>query len=332
MTTTYGPETARAMLQSGWRPMIFLILPIFFALSGFLVAGSLSRVATLKEFFALRALRIVPALFVEVTLSALILGPWVTTLPLDRYFTDGEFWRYFLNIAGWIHYDLPGVFETNPHPSMVNGSLWTIPFELECYVALAAIGLVGLHKRRLLLSALVIGGTLALCIWAAVQGAAFTNTPPGRLLVLSFLAGVLAFQWRDRLTMNGWLALSSLALCVLCLLHPATVILTALPAAYLTAFAGLALSRRVTLFGAADWSYGLYLYAWPFQQLYAHLFPSALHYWLSVPATLLSALVFAAVSWRLIEKPALSRKAALVRFVNGHGISAAPHVTMTKAS
>jgi len=62
---------------------------------------------------------------------ALILGPLLTEFPLSAYFRDSEFWAYFLNILGEIHYHLPGLFIHNP-TTAVNGQLWTVPFELAC--------------------------------------------------------------------------------------------------------------------------------------------------------------------------------------------------------
>src|SRR5690348_10328912 len=85
------------------------ILPMFFSLSGFLVAGSLERSKTLIAFIGLRAFRIMPALTVEVLLSAFLLGPFLTTLSIANYVTDAQLASYFLNILGDIHYQLPGV-------------------------------------------------------------------------------------------------------------------------------------------------------------------------------------------------------------------------------
>ena len=64
------------------------ILPMFFALSGFLVASSLERSSSIPKFLWMRATRIYPALTAEVILSAFIIGPIITTLPLTQYFTD----------------------------------------------------------------------------------------------------------------------------------------------------------------------------------------------------------------------------------------------------
>ena len=77
----------RAAWGGSFRFLLAIILPMFFALSGFLVAGSLER-TRVPQFVVLRALRLVPALAVEVTLSALILGAVFTTLPLGQYFTE----------------------------------------------------------------------------------------------------------------------------------------------------------------------------------------------------------------------------------------------------
>ena len=80
----YGPA-AMAAVPPLLRVLEIAILPMFFSLSGFLVAGSLTRSANLKIFFGLRILRIVPALAMEVALSALILGPLLTTVSLHGY-------------------------------------------------------------------------------------------------------------------------------------------------------------------------------------------------------------------------------------------------------
>ena len=127
--TTYGlPVKPRDDLwpQSPLHALFSATLPMFFALSGYLVAGSLERSKTILTFIGLRVIRIYPALAVEVALSAFLIGTAVTTLPLAAYFRDPLFWKYLLNVTGHIHYSLPGVFENNPWPEMVNVQLWGI--------------------------------------------------------------------------------------------------------------------------------------------------------------------------------------------------------------
>ena len=115
----------------------YALVPMFFALSGFLVAGSAMRLS-LKNFLINRGLRIIPALAVDVVVCALIIGPLMTTVPLAQYFTDKDFFKYFLNITGWIHYDLPGVFKDHFN-TRVNGALWTVPYEIFCYMIMSVL-------------------------------------------------------------------------------------------------------------------------------------------------------------------------------------------------
>jgi peptidoglycan/LPS O-acetylase OafA/YrhL len=132
VATSYGLAVAHALYAGPLRAVLGALLPMFFALSGFLVAGSLQRCRTLPMFLALRALRIFPALTVEVVLSALVLGPLLTTLPLAQYLADPLFWQYLRNAGGDVHFFLPGVFAGNPVRGQINAQLWTVPFELKC--------------------------------------------------------------------------------------------------------------------------------------------------------------------------------------------------------
>ena len=99
---------------------------------------------TLKDFLLNRSIRIVPALAIDIFVSALLLGPLLTTKPLPEYFSGKEFSHYFLNIIGFIHYELPGVFDSNPFAHQVNGSLWTVPYEIGCYALMSGLILFGL--------------------------------------------------------------------------------------------------------------------------------------------------------------------------------------------
>ena len=111
---TVPVEAVATLADRGWagwrRPFQVSLVPMFFALSGFLVTASALRVREVSSFLILRALRIFPALAVEVMLSALVLGPLLTVLVLSDYFAHWSFWRYFGNIVGFVSFDLPGVF------------------------------------------------------------------------------------------------------------------------------------------------------------------------------------------------------------------------------
>ncbi len=284
-----------------------IALPMFFALSGFLVASSLERTKYLPSFLTMRAMRILPALAVEVILSALVLGPIMTTYALSEYFTDGAFYRYFWNIVGYVHYDLPGVFKEN-HQTRVNGSLWTVPFELECYLALSFIFIVGIYRRTWAVAAFCLLASTWLA-WRVGRSFSWETSPlpPGRLLIVYFIAGVLIFKIRDYLPGGITAAAIALAVSLAMVQFDATTWFSPIPMAYATAAIGCTAPPRTPVILDGDYSYGIYLYAYPIQQAWAQLLRSdslAVNFLLS----LATVAFFAAFSWHMIEKPILSKK------------------------
>ena len=317
MTISAGPALERAIWASPARVAPAVIVPMFFALSGYLVAGSLNR-NTLRQFLTLRVIRIVPALGVEIAISALVLGAVFTTLPLGDYYRDPLFRSYFLNIIGDIHYYLPGVFGKNPNPGVMNGQLWTIPYELECYAALAIASIIGFVRHpKLLLVATIVAGvvltTMSFTLWPIKMDQAL----PGRVMVLAFLVGVLLQLFRDKVPYHSGLGVGAAVLSVALLLFPNTAYLAAFPVAYLTVWLGLLTPPEIP-FG--DLSYGVFLFHFPVEQTWAQLcvrfFPAALNWWSTAVVGLAVTGVLAWLSWTLVEHPILKRKRLIIAAVD----------------
>jgi len=303
---SYGPALELAYWRSPFGWAYHFVLPMFFALSGFLVAGSLNRCPTLVSFFGLRVLRIVPALSVEITLSALLLGPALTSYTAAAYFTDPRFHSYFLNIVGEIHYVLPGLFDRNPLPSVVNAQLWTIPYELQCYLAIGGLAVTAALRRRIILLVVVVASQ-ALWVWQAIKmgedGSA--GGASGPILVVAFLAGILFHLYRDRIRLSRTTFLVMLAGSIALSALPHGAYYLPLPATYMTIYLGLLNPRPIRLVSSGDYSYGLYLYGYPLQQAVAAVGPETHHWWINAGVSLPAALLIATLSWRLVEKPTL---------------------------
>lgn len=315
--TSYGLAANDALYESALGRFCNLLVPMFFALSGYLVAGSLERSNTLGMFLGLRAIRIFPALFVEVVLSAFILGPLVTSLPIQLYFSDPLFFQYILNAVGDVHFLLPGVFDGNPWPRVVNGQLWTIPYELYCYCTLAIIALLGLKRWRVLGPVFVAVVSLGYLFWILHEGDSSlvpgTNGVRKPFLVATFLAGVSIYFYRERLPWSGWYALAALAVALaLPSLGQYAGFLAPVPVAYATVCLGLMNPSRKVLRGA-DYSYGIYLYGFAIQQTVMHFFPLARHWYLNVLISVPIAVLVAAASWHFVERPASRLRSALKR-------------------
>jgi peptidoglycan/LPS O-acetylase OafA/YrhL len=311
--STGSIELDHALWSGSCRFLPAAIIPTFFALSGFLVAGSLDR-TRLVPFMTLRFLRLVPALAVEITLSALILGLIFTTLPRSQYLTHEQFYSYFLNIVGSVQYRLPGVFETNPDGGTVNAQLWTIPFELECYFALVLLSLSTLVRRRLAFISVAFGLSLALTVWTLLGHPADPTTHiPGRALVLSFLAAVSLYLYRGVIPYSNVVGVLSAIAAAALLEIPDAAYLAAFPVAYMTVWIGL---MRPPAIPFGDLSYGIYLFHFPIEQTVMHMFPGVRTWWMLTLVTLPFATICAWLSWNLIEKPILTRKKAIVAIVD----------------
>ena len=100
-----------------------------------------------------RAKRIFPFLWMVIILSVFILGPILTDLPLNAYFTNHVTWLYLLNGLFIPVHNLPGVFENCITMSTVNGALWTLSVEAICYAALFILyKLKMINKEKIFLS------------------------------------------------------------------------------------------------------------------------------------------------------------------------------------
>ena len=309
---SYGIDAPGGLWERVLEPLALLIVPMFFALSGFLVAGSLERSRSLFNFLGLRVFRIMPALSVEVLISAFIFGPLLTKYSLPDYFTDHEFHLYLLNILGDIHYKLPGVFQDNPS-TLVNGQLWTVPYELVCYLLLSILAISGIvRRRRLLLGFLVIYYAAQLANTLLRPSTGFQGAG-GSTIVMSFVAGLVLFCYRDQITWSKLLFLAMLAVSIaLPMFIPKGMRFAAIPIAYVTVYLGLTSPPRNWLILSGDYSYGLFLYGFPVQQAVSALGPYFREWYINLLIAVPVTIIIAATSWWLIEKPILNHRGKLI--------------------
>jgi peptidoglycan/LPS O-acetylase OafA/YrhL len=284
-------------------------LAIFFGLSGYLVSQSFANDPNAVRFMARRLVRIVPGLVACVLACALVLGPLVTTLPLSSYLLDPQTGDFILNNASLRpFFGLPGVFADAPFPSIVNGSLWTLPFEVLAYVLLAALGTL-LRPRLLrwacpLLCAAAIATALA---WNPAEPVVVWNNDLRHVprFFAYFLIGATLAHAAERWLQARWMLVLAAAL-VLVPDETARHVLAILLMLSLAIHVGRRpVAKHLAL--RHDRSYGVYLYAFPVQQLVIAKF-SALGFWPTMALAMAITWVCAGLSWRFIEAPALRFK------------------------
>lgn len=283
----------------------------FFALSGFLVTGSFVRRGVV-DYTLSRGLRIFPALFMCVVISVLILGPAVTTLGASEYFASPQVWSYLKNALAFlpIQWTLPGVFEDNVQ-NAVNGSLWTLTVEVRCYALLALLGVFGLLRHRHVANtAVLLLFVFALHYFSDIPLVGFSEAwarPCGY-----FLMGVFIYLNRDKIILDGRFAVLALLLIAGSIgqewfrwvFAPCFVYLLFF-LAYRTPY--LHADERV-----GDISYGLYIFAWPVQQVVVLLLPG-MHPYLNAALSSCLVIPIAWLSWHYLERPMLSQKSRLLR-------------------
>jgi peptidoglycan/LPS O-acetylase OafA/YrhL len=311
---SYGTDTTAGVWGRVLQPLSLLIVPMFFALSGFLVAGSLERSRSLVGFLGLRVFRIMPALVVEVLLSALILGPLLTTASLGSYFADPVLHSYFWNILGDIHYKLPGLFQQNP-TDLVNGQLWTVPYELVCYILLSVLTVVGIVRRRAFLLGFLVLYYAAQLANTLLRAQTDYQGAGGSSIVMAFITGVVFYRYRERIPWSRGLFLAMLIVSVvLPMFLPKGMRFAAIPITYVTVYLGLMNPRRNRLVLSGDYSYGLYLYGFPVQQAVYSASPAFHTWYASILISVPIAAAVAALSWWFVEQPVLRRRDKLKAF------------------
>ena len=295
-TPRHGGET-----PGGWAVFAF------FVLSGYLITGSRLNNA-MGTYLTRRFLRIYPGFLVCLLVTVAIFAPigyyqqhhslhgYLTksTTPLDYLVSNLTLKMNVYHVAG-----------TPSGPHAWTGSLWSLYYEFVCYVIVGLLACWAVFRRKPVLAiTLFVLATVARVEHTHVASFA-RGTDVKELLQLMpfFLVGSVFYLLRDRIPCNAWLAAASLAVWVVLPQVAANrfVVLCALPMGYLLLYLGavvpLPLGRR------NDISYGMYMYGYPVEQLlrFAHLSSHTAYTVLSILCTI----PLAAVSWFLVERPAI---------------------------
>jgi peptidoglycan/LPS O-acetylase OafA/YrhL len=309
----HDPITAKLL----WKLPFFEGLPgiglhIFFFISGLLVTRSfINHNGNIIKFCKARALRILPAYIICILFLALIAGPLLSTFGFYNYlknpgvFTFIEQHLTFRGLPG-----LPNVFLTNPFGPSVNGSLWTIPLELQLYLWVLLLGCLTILKRRILFLVIFIYFILLYC--GSGRSNIFFGTDFPRLWIFFFF-GIFACLYADKITLSPRWALA--------LVIPITITWKAgnpwfdvIGAAWFC-YATLVFSfsryfKFIDIGRIGDFSYGIYLYSFPVQQTLIYFFKGWMNGWLLVLFATAVTVPLAMLSWYFVEKPALQLKSA----------------------
>ncbi len=282
----------------------------FFLISGYLITRSWLADPSITRFLRRRVLRLYPAFIVASLVSVFVVGP----LGADpvQYFADLDLWQSLRGLLTLRNPQTPRVF-AGTHAEFVNGSLWTISFEFRCYLLLILVAVLGVFRRR----AALLGLTAIVGFAACYSGAAeLHHVALGPLRVSDsmlwfaalFLTGSCAYVFRAHIRYDFISCLMALVLLADFLTIPMLFRASMLLGGAYIVF-GVATAPVFHRFAptGADLSYGVYLYGFPVQKLVSWYVPDITPWGLFAVA-LPASLALAALSWHLIESPALRFK------------------------
>jgi peptidoglycan/LPS O-acetylase OafA/YrhL len=294
-----------------WAAQLLGYLPVdaFFAISGFLICRAWARNPQLPRYLMARARRILPGLWVCLLVTAFVIAPlgvWSAGQPSLSW--GGRLGYVLGNASTWATaLTIDGGPQGVPWPGTWNGSLWSLGHEAVCYLVVAALGVLGMLRRRLLVWLAVTFWTMSAVLVAA--GVPQTVSHPLAKMPrtgLMFVCGALLWAYRDRVVLDRRLAAAAALALAAGSLTPNYRLVAAPAVAYLMLYLAMAWGRHRRLVLENDLSYGTYVYAFPLQQ--AALLAGATTVW--IPFTLVSlvlTLPVAAASWFLVERPSLHR-------------------------
>jgi len=301
----------------------------FFAISGFLVTGSWLRRPEIREYLAARGLRILPGLWVCLIVTAFVIAPIAVAIQggsvRQLLLSDGPIGYVWKNSAViYLQHDINGTPSGVPSSLHWNGSLWSLIFEVGCYLAVAVIGVVGLGRYRWVSPVmLVLAVGLALMLPPLTFPGVWTFGQLAARAGIMFAAGAVLYQWRDVIPARWSLVAVGVVIVVAAGFLPDYRVVAGLPLAYVVIVSG-ALVRARWLRLRNDLSYGTYVYAFPIQQLLLICGLVSLNPFIFFTVSTIATLPLAALSWFLVEKHAMSLKSRLTRAAPAWRIHMAP--------
>ncbi len=292
-----------------------LAVKLFFFISGLVVTNSILNKKSPVHFVVSRFFRLIPALFFVLIVTVFIFGPILTNLQLHDYYLNLDHLRYIRhNLVFNLDLLLPGIFHNNLYQDTVNGSLWSLKYEVGSYITLLGLFLILANKNKYYLNipiAIIILDTLLptriLFNWLG-------DNPEVYLLPASFAFGAFFAVNADKIKMNFGIVLGSfLIYYIFSSTSYAQIIFTF---ASCNTVIYLASNEFVLKFKPKiDISYGIYLWGFLIQQSIYH-FLGHIYVGLHCFIALIISTLLALITYVIVEKPFMSMGKATIKILN----------------
>jgi peptidoglycan/LPS O-acetylase OafA/YrhL len=326
----FGHTFAIALRDSAAEPHVlfhytfsYLAVNLFFIASGFLVTKSMVFRGDTPSFISARALRIFPALIVHVLFVMLVIGPLGTNLALFEFFSDPSWYLQPLMVLTFFETNMvmPGMFQTNGE-DLGSAPLWTLRFEVIAYIATLLVFSLGLLRKKWMV---LLQFVVPSIFWITGQHFGIFENLPATIenlarFGIAYGLGATIYAYRDRVSFS-WIALITVAVGSYMMRGTPVleVMMNLLLAWFIFRVAYLRLPKFNWMQRIPDLSYGIYIYHWCIIQILFYWMPNLgviELFVLTFPITL----VLAAMSWYIVEKPALNSKTRFANWMRNIGI------------
>lgn len=288
---------------------------LFFFISGLVVTNSYLSKNDAIYFVFSRIFRIMPALIFVLIITVFVFGVVLTKLSLSDYFSELNYFSYIRhNILFYTDYILPGVFNDNLYPNIVNGSLWSLRYEVGCYIVLFFLFLLLNKGNRnyFIIPILLIFVDSLLPSRFILKF--IDNNPEKYLLPLSFAYGAFFAIFADKIKINIYTTIGSILLFLLAKNTQFAEVILIFTSCNVLVYL-FSLRFVIKLKPKHDISYGIYLWGFLIQQTIFYYFGSmfvGLHCLFAVLVSIFLALI----TFIYIEKPFIKIGKSVIDYVN----------------
>ncbi len=274
----------------------------FFTITGFLVVYSFIRRNNLNIYVRKRIFRIIPA-YVTTIILCFLCGIFFTNVTSTEYFFSIQSLKYLvanLTFLNFIEPCLPGLFTDNPIGPFVNGSLWSMKYEVLFYIAVPFM--IYLMRKYNKIYVLIPIFTL-LTIYRSIYDNSI-NT------IIYFFSGttiLLYFDWFYKNIKSIFLV--CMIFYIISNIFEFQYIYYLEPFIFSSMIVGIAYFCKPLNFLQRydNISYGLYLYHFPVIQVLINYKLHEYNIYLTFVIALLITTILAIISWYVIEKPLLRK-------------------------
>ncbi|MEG1589542.1 acyltransferase family protein [Chryseobacterium sp.] len=283
----------------------------FFAISGYLILGSLNRSKGLIDYFWKRIIRLYPGLIVMMAVTCLV----IITIDYSMIYSK-SFYTYFSNriILYGSQFSIVNFFDDNPYPGVINGSLWTLSYEFTCY---AMIFLLYFFRNNLRMQKLITFTLFAVFYSAynlkiSLHFLSRLNLDSSKFFEFGifFISGMIMYYYKKNIKKATYLVV----FIVLILSVYFDIFRFAFPLIALVVISfGRESTKYINLIGSkiGDLSYGIYIYGFLIQQTLMHYYN--LNWVVLTIVSFIITFFMAYLSWKFVEKPVLKFKILLTK-------------------